>query len=75
MAHFRRRRPRTSTYGGKHGRCYWLSHWPAWWDRVFHTRPQRRLGRKFERAILLDRIEADDASWPLGNSKPHRYYW
>lgn len=75
MANFRRRLPRTrtpTTYS-RNGR--WLSSWPAWWDVINHRRPQRRVTDVLLRAALRDAVDVEDVAWPLGNHKPHRYYW
>ena len=53
----------------------WMDAWPAWHDVQYHTRPKRREIHALERAVLMDRVDADNTAWPLGNSKPHRYYW
>ena len=31
--------------------------------------------KRIERLVLKGEIDADDAAWPLGSHKPHRYYW
>jgi hypothetical protein len=73
MAHYKRRRPRTTgrrnivTYG----------HWdnsPRWWDIIFHRRPRRAAERAIERRILAGLVEPDGIAWSLGNSKPHHHY-
>jgi hypothetical protein len=89
MANFRRRRPRY--VGGVHGRgarskweCKkipgwdqwgWINGYPAYWDRIYHSRPRRSKNKALERAIVAGRLDPDDAAWPLGNHKPHQYYW
>jgi hypothetical protein len=80
MANFKRRRPRTSSSGrslDKHDRAKyynWMGNWPRWWDIVYHTRPKRAHNR-----MLLAKLRAgadpDSIAWPLGNHKPHSYYW
>lgn len=74
MANYKRRRPRTASGARGSSRGYWLRHWPRWWDIEFHTRPKRR-----EQAALLTAIrkgeDPDQIAWPLGNHKPHQYYW
>lgn len=74
MAHYKRKRPRTSSGARGSWRGHWLRHWPRWWDITFHTRPKRRV----EQALLVRMRKGDDPeniAWPLGNRKPHRYYW
>lgn len=49
----------------------WMSSWPKWWDKLYHTRPSRRK----EKALLHDALRGDDpVDWPDGR-KPHKYYW
>ncbi len=73
MANYKRKRPRTKA-GTRGSRGYWLRHWPRWWDIQFHTRPKRRA-----EARAIHQIKAGDdpegVAWPLGNHKPHTYYW
>ena len=45
-----------------------------WWDIVFHTRPKRRESRALEKKIMKG-YDADGLVWPVGNHKPHTYYW
>jgi hypothetical protein len=52
----------------------WLNNWPAWWDIVFHRRPHRRRAMETTRAVLLGKIDADNATWPV-SKKPHNYFW
>jgi hypothetical protein len=84
MANYKRGYPRSVTRGysydkwkGKKrgdGRWYWMQHWPRWWDVCFHTRPTRRRANKVTHNVLLGKVEADEANWPLSR-KPHKYYW
>lgn len=76
MANFKRKYPRTHmTRHGNRGRTHWLNCWPAAWDRMFNTRPARRHDSELTRAILRNPQDADDATWYLGNHKPHNCYW
>lgn len=80
MANYKRGYPRTSGHKrsayrwNKPAHYNWLSNWPRWWDIQFHSRPKRR-----EEQRLLTRIrqgdDGDNLAWPLGNHKPHKYYW
>ena len=83
MANFKRKRSRTRVRGAglnkweskKLGNEWrWLSNWPAWWDIVFHRRPHRRRAAKTTRQILLGKVDAEGAIWPV-SKKPHNYYW
>lgn len=47
--------------------------WPAYWDTLYHRRPQRRRAKKLCRQVIQGR-DPDDMSWPDGR-KPHAYYW
>jgi len=48
---------------------------PGWWVKLFMTRPRRREEAQLCRLLCLETIDADDAVFPLGNHKPHKYYW
>lgn len=83
MAHYKRHRPRSNnTHGARWTRRQcdarpdyaWMRHWPRWWDIVFHTRPQRRRQRECVVAVMHG-ADPDGIAWPLGNHKPHTYYW
>lgn len=47
---------------------------PKWWRRLFMTRPRRHTN-----AALCARIsrgaDVEPMIFPLGNHKPHLYYW
>ena len=75
MANFRRKKPRKRTYGGGKSRGHWLSHWPAWWDRLFHNRPERLANHKLEQDLEKDRVDPDEALPKYDGKKPHKYYW
>lgn len=88
MAHYKRGYAKTKTRGRKrwlhkwrngkptYGEYWsrWMCCWPRYWDIEYHRRPKRR-----EEQRLLVRIrqgdDPDGIAWPLGNHKPHRYYW
>lgn len=85
MAHFKRKRSRTSPSGGysnnamKHrlGSRYdehaWIRNYPRHHDKVFHTRPRRRAEQRLERAVVKG-ADPDEINWPVSR-KPHIYYW
>lgn len=85
MAHYKRRRPRTSpshnTRWNKwlakqlpgYDRWGWLRSWPRWHDVVYHTRPRRRRTRVAIVAVMQGR-DPDAILWPV-EKKPHIYYW
>ena len=85
MANYKRKRSRTSSRGRSLDKWQakardgydsygWLNNWPAWWDIVFHRRPHRRRAAQTTRRVLLGKVEADAAIWPV-SKKPHNYYW
>ena len=82
MANFRRNKPRLRTsrgYSRRTGRERfkkhhpWMCWWPAWWDILHHSRPQRRRDMRCEKAVL-NGADPDNIVWPLSR-KPHQYYW
>ena len=65
------RRNRTSRH--KWGVHYDKS--PGWWVNLFMSRPNRREEAHLCRLLSREAIEADEVIFPLGNHKPHEYYW
>ena len=61
---------------------YQIPHWchysyttnPNWWNVLYFHRPQRRLTKCLEGAIVKLRVKPDAAIWPLSR-KPMIYYW
>ena len=51
-----------------------LNSYPRSWDILFHTRPKRRESRALEKKVMKG-CDADEIVWPVGNHKPHTYYW
>lgn len=51
-----------------------MNSYPRSWDIIFHTRPKRRESRALEKKIMKG-YDADGIVWPVGNHKPHTYYW
>jgi len=47
---------------------------PGWWVLETMNGPRRRLNRHLCHLVDLGH-DPDAMVWPLGNSKPHRYYW
>lgn len=77
MAHYRRKHSAVNTrsrYSPRARQTEWMNTWPAWWDIVFHRRPQRRRSRALENAVLRGYLDPDGIAWPLNRGK-HRYYW
>ena len=86
--HYRRGRPKTRqarrSYNerrikekspGDFGRWLWLGLWPRWHDIVFHRRPLRRAEQQVSVKIMNGFLDPEEAIWPVGGHKPHRYYW
>jgi hypothetical protein len=85
LAHYKRKRPRTSgggyysrnglknRLGEQHDEWLWLHNWPRHWDKTFHTKPHRAAARALERKVMKG-FDPDDMAWPLAK-KPHIYYW
>lgn len=47
---------------------------PSWWTNLHMTRPERRKNKKVCNDIIKGK-NFDDMALPLGNNKPHEYYW
>lgn len=48
---------------------------PGSWVSLHMTRPQRRATRALCRSLLRGEIDGDEVVFPLGNHKPHEYFW
>lgn len=85
MAHHKRKRARTSPTRGysrnamKHrlGARYavyrWNGNYPRHHDKIFHTRPRRRLEKKIQKKVMKG-TDPENLAWPVEH-KPHIYYW
>jgi alpha-beta hydrolase superfamily lysophospholipase len=47
---------------------------PKWWRKLFMTRPRRRQNKHIC-WLLMHGANADGLIAPVGNCKPHKYYW
>jgi hypothetical protein len=47
---------------------------PKWWRKLFMTRPKRRANQLVCKRVLQG-VDPDSLILPLGNYKPHKYYW
>ena len=47
---------------------------PWWWRNRVLTRPKRRENARLCRKVIQG-ADADCLAWPLGNARPHRWYW
>ncbi len=52
----------------------WM-HTPDWWTTEFVNRPKRTANRRLNRKLTIGHVDADNVPLPLGNRKPHIYYW
>ena len=54
----------------------WLSQTPGWWNRMFHTHPQRRAAKLWERNVAKTATnDLDTLNTPPHGNKPHKYFW
>lgn len=51
-----------------------LSSTPGWWVSLHMNRPKRRENTRLCRQVLSG-AQADDLIWPMGNHRPHIWYW
>ncbi len=56
------------------GTCYWLDQCPKHWRHRTMTVPRRRRNKALCVAILKG-ADPYGVTGPLGNNKPHEYYW
>jgi hypothetical protein len=47
---------------------------PGWWINQYMNIPKRRVNTRLCYQILKG-ADSDNITWPLGNHKPHVYYW
>lgn len=47
---------------------------PKWWRKLFMTRPRRRENKRVCWRVLHG-ADSEGLTAPLGNRKPHVYYW
>ena len=58
-------------------RTKWAVHWnaaPKAWTNLYMTRPKRRITKHLCNRVVRD-MDYDEVAFPLGNHKPHEYYW
>ena len=51
---------------------WWYRSEPKWWRKMFHTRPKRAANKRAIQRVMRGEYEQ---VWPVGNRKPHSYYW
>ena len=47
---------------------------PGWWVNLYMSRPRRRENRRLCKEIEAG-ADPDSSVFPLGNRRPHVYYW
>jgi hypothetical protein len=47
---------------------------PKWWRKLHMTRPRRRANKRIC-YLILSGADPDGLVLPLGNRRPHVYYW
>lgn len=47
---------------------------PHWWIDLYMNKPKRRNNDRLCHRVLKG-DDPDNMAWPLGNRKPHIYYW
>ena len=67
--HGRIKRQYTGSYS-----TFCLNHTPKWWVRLYMNRPKRRKNKILCIAVMRG-ADTDGLVHPLGNRKPHEYYW
>jgi hypothetical protein len=48
---------------------------PSWWATMFMNQPKRHRDAWLLDAVRAGKVDADDATYELGNHRPHVYYW
>jgi len=51
-----------------------MSTTPKWWMKEFMNQPKRRTNKRICIAIMNGK-DPDSLVYPVGNRKPHYYYW
>ena len=51
-----------------------VSSTPGWWVSLYMNRPKRRENRRLCREIVAGTVP-ESMAFPLGNRRPHVYYW
>ena len=53
---------------------YWLRQTPSWYVSLYMIRPDRRHAKRLC-AEIQKGLDSEGCVFPLGNHKPHVYYW
>ena len=70
-------RDHTGRIKRKYTRSYdkWnLSQNPGWWVNLYMNRPKRRENKRVCHQVMKG-VHLDQLITPLGNHKPHEYFW
>ena len=51
---------------------HWYKSTPSWWNRIHHTKRRRAENKRLAKKVTRGETEQ---VWPLGNRKPHEYFW
>ncbi len=51
-----------------------FSHTPGWWVKLYMNRPKRRKNARLCNRVLKGH-DPESIAWPVGNRKPHEWYW
>ena len=60
-------------YTGPHS-TYFYQQTPSWWVKMTMTKPRRRLNKALCK-LVLNGADPEGIVFPLGNAKPHDYFW
>jgi len=64
-----RRKYTSRTKGAMHWRAD-----PKAWTNLYMTRPKRRITKNLCNGVKRN-MDVEGVNFPLGNRKPHEYYW
>jgi len=78
-------RARQASYGEEHKWDYrkkehvrfesaWWRKEPSWWRTMMKHKKRRSAWRSLKHQLICDRVDADEAIYPL-DTKPWIYYW
>ena len=64
----------TGNRKARDGKVWSVRSEPWWWRNTALTRPKRRENARLCHKAMRG-AGMDGLVWPLGNAKPHRWYW
>lgn len=53
----------------------WMTRGPGWFFSMTSNRPRRREEKYLLHMLKVQNIDSEAINWPLGNHKPHYYWW